>query len=181
MQEVKIKCPSCQTLLSVKNPNGAPEATVTCPSCKTPLRVKFNKQQEVPASDNLPPRRQPGDEGETIIGSGNVSKARFFLKFAGQTYQLSDGINTIGRQASSSGASIQIATNDHKMSRHHAEIEVLRYPGGISRVKVKNWQNKNRTWVNGVELHDDETLILKNGCRLKMGDTEMFFVSENDD
>jgi pSer/pThr/pTyr-binding forkhead associated (FHA) protein len=177
MQEVKIKCPNCGSMLSVKNPGNTPEATVTCPNCSAGLRVKFKQQPE----EETPPRRPMGDGGETVIGQSNVSKARFFLKVAGQTYQLADGVNTIGRQASSSGASIQIATTDHKMSRHHAEIEVLRYPGGITRVKVNNWQNKNRTWVNGVELKDDETLILKNGCRLKMGDTEMFFVAENDD
>ena len=141
--------------------------------------MKFKKQQQQPAP-TAPPRRPLGDGGETVIGSSNISKARFLLKVAGQTYQLSDGVNTIGRQASSSGATIQIATTDHKMSRHHAQIEVLRYPGGITRVKINNWQNKNRTWVNGVELKDDETLILKNGCRLKMGDTDMFFVAENE-
>jgi hypothetical protein len=180
MQEVKIKCPHCQTLLSVKNVAGGAEATVTCPSCQTALRVKFGNRQQASAPAPEPPHRPADDEGETVIGSGNVSKARFFLKVAGQTYQLTDGVNTIGRQASSSGATIQIATTDHKMSRHHAEIEVLRYPGGITRVKIKNWQNKNNTWVNGVELHDDETLILKNGCRLRMGDTDMIFVAEND-
>jgi hypothetical protein len=181
MQEVKVKCPSCQTLLSVQNPTGAPEVTVTCPSCQQALRVKFKQPATAAAPPAASPPRPLGDGGETVIGSSNVSKARFFLKVAGQTYQLADGVNTIGRQASSSSASIQIATTDHKMSRHHAEIEVLRYPGGISRVKIKNWQNKNRTWVNGVELCNDETLILKNGCRLKMGDTDMHFVAENDD
>ena len=178
MQEVKIKCPECNTLLSVKNTNGEPEATVTCPKCQSMLRVKFGKQKQ--SEPETPPRRPMGDGGETVIGEPTLRRSRFYLKVAGQTYQLVDGINTIGRQASSSSASIQIATNDHKMSRHHAEIEVLRYPGGITRVKVKNWQNKNSTWVNGVELNDDETLILKNGCRLKLGDTEMFFVTENE-
>ena len=177
MQEVKIKCPTCGTLLSVKSAGDEPEATVTCPSCKATLRVKFNRQQQ--DATPAPPRRQPGDEGETVIGKSIAAKASFFLKVAGQSYQLSDGLNTIGRQASSSDATIQIATIDHKMSRHHAKIEVLRYPTGVVRVKISNWQNRNPTWVNGVELSNDETLILNNGCRLKMGNTNMTFVAES--
>ena len=176
MQEAKVKCPDCGTMLNVKNQNDAPVVSVTCPHCQSALRVKF-KQQSAPTP---PPRPSIGDGGETVIGQSNISKARFYLKTSGQTYQLADGINTIGRQACSSGATIQIATNDQKMSRHHAKIEVLRYPGGITRIKINNWQNKNATWVNNVELKDDETLILQNGCRLKMGDTEMFFITEND-
>ena len=121
MQEVKIKCPTCGTMLSVKSAGDEPEVTVTCPSCQASLRVKFNRQQQ--DATPAPPRRQPGDEGETVIGKSIAAKARFFLKVAGQSYQLSDGLNTIGRQANSSDATIQIATVDHKMSRHHAKID----------------------------------------------------------
>ena len=176
MQEVKIKCPHCQTALKVMNPDNLAEKAIKCPQCNTSLMVKFNAGGNAPT----PPRRPENDEGETVISQTNATRQHFYLKVEDKTYQLSEGVNTIGRHANTSSATIQIDTDDHKMSRHHAQIEVMRYPSGIYRVLINNWQNKNMTWVNGVELKEDETIILKNGSRVTMGTTDMFFISENE-
>ncbi|MBR1688573.1 MAG: FHA domain-containing protein [Prevotella sp.] len=183
MQEIKITCPHCKAGLSVRNSKNEPMKTIVCPNCKSSLRVKFPTPK--PAADSeegateLPKQRRPvqqEDEGHTVIG-GNVVNTRFALQYEGKTYPLHDGVNTIGRQSASATASVQIATADRHLSRHHAQIEVVRLPGGVARVKIRNWQNANKTYVNGAELIGEETLILKNGFRIKMGGPEVTFVA----
>ena len=46
MQEKRIKCPVCSSVLDVKNKNDEETLVITCPSCQTLLKVKFRRQQE---------------------------------------------------------------------------------------------------------------------------------------
>ena len=92
----------------------------------------------------------------------------------GSTYALRLGINTIGRSAASSTATIQIATNDRTMSRSHAVIEVSNAGGKTIHI-LRNGANKNPSYMNGVLIGQQDQLVLNNGDRIKMGSTELTF------
>ncbi|MBQ8487639.1 MAG: FHA domain-containing protein [Prevotella sp.] len=168
MQTVRIICPKCKTSLNVSNINNEPFRLIACPQCQTQLRIKFNVQP--PAA---PPPAPAHDESETVIGTARKLSATYALECEGRTYQLADGVNTVGRQATTSRASLQIATGDQKMSRHHAQIQLQRLANNTVKLKISNWQNKNGTWVNGMQLADGEILFIEPGDNIRMGSTEL--------
>lgn len=171
MIEKKIVCPRCKVVLNVKNATNVAVKEIVCPKCGTRLKVKF--QMQTPP----PPAYSSNDRGETVLPSGsfNSKKKCYRLSLNGVSYELKDGMNTVGRKAETSQASVQIATASRKMSRMHARITVSRLPGGMTKVTLSNWQNKNTTTVNGIPIAEESTAMLKNGNRVKMGDVELLF------
>lgn len=161
MQTVRVTCPGCKVALNVSNLNNESSRLIVCPKCKTQLRVSFAPQQ-------------PADEGETVVGQAQRRSVRTYaLQCNGQTYALADGLNTVGRKATTSKASIQIVTADQRMSRHHLQVQLMRLPGGVDRIKVSNWNNKNATWVGDILLADGESLFVEPGTTLRLGGTTL--------
>lgn len=117
-------------------------------------------------------RQVYGDE--TRIGVAPQAKVGKLVDAYGATYQLAVGFNTIGRKASSSTASVQIATDDRTMSRNHAVIEVRNAGGQLLHI-LKNGANKNPSYLNNALVNQGDQLILNNGDRLKMGNTILTF------
>lgn len=86
------------------------------------------------------------------------------------------GINSVGRKASTSKATIQIDTSDRSMSRMHSIINVTRMFDGTLRTTIKNADNKNITYVGGQILYDGDTIVLNDGDVIKMGNVNITFV-----
>ena len=197
MSEIKIKCPTCGKVLRLNDTPNINAASFTCPVCKE-KHVVGNCQRYNPAPQPSAPSSEEtqyggarsmqtgGDEtrissgtrqgygDETRIGAAPQAKVGMLVDAHGATYQLAVGINTIGRKASSSTASVQIATDDRTMSRNHAVIEV-RYAGGQLLHILKNGANKNPSYLNNALVNQGDQLILNNGDRLKMGNTILTF------
>lgn len=115
------------------------------------------------------------DPDVTRIYSAPVAvKVGTFVDNTGRTYMLQVGINTIGRQASTSSASVQIATSDRTMSRSHAIVEVRNAGGQIVHI-LKNGANKNPSHYNGTLIEPTDQFILNNGDKVKFGNTELIF------
>lgn len=183
MSEIKIKCPTCGKVLRLQDAPNIDAAFFTCPVCKekhivgkcqryveqpNPIAPSGDETQYVGAS-----AQQSGSD-ETRIGSSPIASVGMLVDNKGATYQLCSGINTIGRKAVSSSASVQIATDDRTMSRSHAIIEV-RNAGGQTLHILRNGANKNPAYLNGSVIGQKDQLILNNGDRIKMGNTELTF------
>lgn len=160
--ERKIVCPNCMGVMPVRNTTGQPVMEVTCQQCDARLAVRF-----------LALERQPADDQETILDLKPAAHRGYCLKLAGQSYPLAQGMNIIGRMATSSEATVQIMTDSRKMSRMHARIDVL--PTSSHQALLSNWHNKNATSVNGQPLDEGGTVTLKPGDRVMMGDVELVF------
>ena len=172
VQELKVKCPHCQAVLSVKNSKNETFKEFQCPSCQSSLRVKFPSTpiaQEEGKTIIGPRKPQQTDPDRTFINRSNAD-CRYFLRCNEKTYELKEGLNTIGRKASTSHATIQIATDSMRMSRNHARIELRRLSDGGMKLYISNWQNQNPTFVNGIELKPGDVMNLQEGFELKMGD-----------
>lgn len=81
----------------------------------------------------------------------------------------------IGRKATTSQATVQIATDDRYMSRQHLAIQVIKASTDKVRVVVSNYHNKNASYVNGQLLNEGDQLILTEGSIIKMGNTTVVY------
>lgn len=202
MQTKRIICPKCKVVLDVKNSQNETVKQITCPSCKTVLQVKFPPQQEQPQQEPIEaktfyaPPKQPtidngatqlvGDGGETVLGAGISGATQLYtpvqkvsvtakLTFGGKDYPLSEGQNIVGRQGTTSKATVQIETTDRYMSRQHCSITVSTLPDGTKKAVLSNYQNKNQTTVDGQEIATDDAIRLVNGNHITMGHTTLTF------
>ena len=196
MNEIKIKCPTCGKVLRLQDAPNINAASFTCPVCKEKHVVgkcqRYVEQPKPMVSSGDETRyggasaQQGGDEtrigsqpqcggsDETRIGSASSPAVGVLVDNLGRTYQLRSGINTIGRKAASSPASVQIATDDRTMSRSHAVIGVSN--AGEKTIHIlRNGANKNPSYLNSTLIGPQDQLILNNGDRIKMGNTEMTF------
>lgn len=197
MNEIKIKCPTCGKVLRLQDAPNIDAAFFTCPVCKEKHIVgKCQRYVEQPKSiaptgdetqyGGVYMQHLGGDEtrmasevrqeycDETCIGGTSTARVGMLVDNKGASYQLCSGINTIGRKATSSSASVQIATDDRTMSRSHAIIEV-RNAGGQTIHILRNEANKNPSYLNGSLIGQQDQFILNNGDHIKMGNTELIF------
>ena len=195
MQTKRIICPKCRAVLDVKNSQNETVKQIACPSCKTVLQVKFQPQQEpIEAPTYYAPPKQPATDcgetqladngGETVLGGGlkgatqlytPTQKATAKLTYEGKDYPLKEGQNIVGRQGTTSKATVQIETTDRYMSRQHCSITVTILPDGTKKAVLSNYQNKNLTTVDGQEIETGDEIRLTNGDRITMGHTTVVF------
>ena len=202
MQTKRIICPKCKAVLDVTNSKNETLKQITCPSCKTILQVKFPPQQEQPQQEPIEahtyyaPSKRPmadsgetqlaGAGGETVLGGGLSGATQLYtptqkttatakLTFEGKEYPLSEGRNIVGRQGTTSKATVQIETADRYMSRQHCSITISTLPDGTKKAVLSNYQNKNLTSIDGQEIETGDEIRLTNGDRITMGHTTVVF------
>jgi len=195
MQTKRIICPKCRAVLDVKNSQNETVKQITCPSCKTVLQVKFQPQQEpIEAPTYYAPPKQPATDcgetqladnsGETVLGGGlngatqlytPTQKATAKLTYEGKDYPLKEGQNIVGRQGTTSKATVQIETADRYMSRQHCSITVTTLPDGTKKAVLSNYQNKNLTTIDGQLIETGDAIRLTDGNSITMGHTTVTF------
>lgn len=114
------------------------------------------------------------DSEETVISSG-FSGTNARLVFNGKTIPLASGRNIVGRKAKTSQANVQIPADDLYMSRLHCVINVSYGADGRPKVMLSNYQNKNRTAVNGRVINGQDHIRLSDGNQITLGRTTMTF------
>jgi len=195
MQTKRIICPKCRAVLDVKNSQNETVKQITCPSCKTVLQVKFQPQQEpIEAPTYYAPPKQPATDcgetqladngGETVLGGGlngatqlytPTQKATAKLTYEGKDYPLKEGQNIVGRQGTTSKATVQIETTDRYMSRQHCSITVTTLSDGTKKAVLSNYQNKNLTTIDGQLIETGDAIRLTDGNSITMGHTTVTF------
>lgn len=196
MGTIKIKCPTCGKVLRLQDAPNINAASFTCPVCHEKhvvgqcQRVVDQPKSAAPMGEETQygpaPKQSYGEETrifsgggyttgeETSIGQAPSANVGKLVDANGAIYPLRIGNNILGRKAASSMASIQIATNDRTMSRSHAVIEVSQAGGQMLHI-IKNDENKNPSYLNGTLIGQQDQLVLNNGDRLRMGNTELTF------
>ena len=184
MQTIRVICPRCRAVLDVKNSQNETVKQITCLSCKTVLQVKFQSPKQ-PAADSG--KTQLGSAGgDTVLGGSASGSTELHtpsqkgsvtakLSCGGKIYPLQDGPNIVGRQATTSKATVQIETADRYMSRQHCIITVSTLPDGSKKAVLSNYQNKNSTTVNGQLINTGDEIRLADGNSITMGHTTVTF------
>lgn len=187
---LKIRCPHCGAVLSVKNIPNIESKSVPCPICKQKspfVNFKVLPQGPMPQADpgtDLPENHDVGGMPNPDLtafgqqpGSGNLIIGRLTVIGTGQSYQLMPGANIIGRKASASSAQFQIVTGDAKrMSREHLVITVVKKPGqGFMHYARLYKAHVNATSVNGTQLMFGDEVILNKGDIIQLPDANIRF------
>lgn len=187
MQTKRIQCPKCSVVLDVKNSKNEEVKQITCPKCGCVLQVKFDPQQEpIEAPTYYAPKNSSNDNGATqlagsaygatqLVAAAAKKKQSVKLMYEGVSYELEEGKNIVGRKGNTSKATVQIATDDHYMSRQHCAINVTTLPDGTIKAVLSNYQNKNCTMVEGQEIETGDQIRLSNGNQITMGHTKVIF------
>lgn len=165
MLKKKIKCSRCQYIFEVSNPNNKEELVVRCPnpSCGVGLRVTFAT-------------------GETVLTKSEPNEGNGYLLFEGNTYSLHEGLNTIGREAESSKAMVQLSLDSGKnyVSREHFAIEQVSLKKGKTKYVIMDIRDEKKikevpTLVNGEKLDKVDKIVLKHGDTIEVREVKMTF------
>lgn len=187
MNTIKIKCPTCGKVLIVQDAPGINNKSFICPVCKekhilgkcriaekprvTGEETEYTFNNQKPSTSEVTQYMSTtGAVAEKAPETNVQVKTCSLVDAGGKRYQLSSGINTIGRKASSSCATIQIEVDDCYMSRNHAVIDVRNVAGQIISI-FKNGKNKNASMLNGNIVGETDQLILNAGDKIKLGET----------
>lgn len=192
---IKIKCPFCGTVLSVKNQPGIEKKHVTCPICKNKYpftefkRVSpgatYNNEEpdtEYPETDDTI-RHSGNDKTETQLPQMNFTLGR--LKVVGTTtvFPLRTGRNVVGRKSEKSQADFKIDTAEKRaMSREHILIEVKKLPvkGFVHYVSLYK-KEVNKTFIGNEPLVYGDVLILGHGDVIRLPDATLKFEIPDDE
>lgn len=166
MEELKIICPNCHSLLKIPNTPGISDKMLSCPICR--FRAKVSVYQQ----DNIKRQQQENDE-PTQVNFDMMDRTIGSLFFQSEEYSLHKGINTIGRKAKTGHAEVQIS-EDLYMSRQHASITIKEGHNGLEHL-LKPTNPKNPIKVNGKPIENDDVIVLQWGDRLTFGHTELIF------
>ncbi len=107
--------------------------------------------------------------------NGWIMTKNCYLLYDLEELELSPGRNIVGRRATTSQATIQIPTDDHYMSRQHCCIDITAKPDGTKKAVLRNFLNKNVTYINGQSLESNDIIRLSDGDTIKMGNTTVTF------
>jgi hypothetical protein len=194
MEEIiKIKCPYCGAVLSVKNQAGIESKSVTCPICKqkSPFKDfkilvdKVNDEStQYPGDDEKTSYNTSSDSG-TDIGTGlNFTLGKLKVIPNGPSFQLKPGKNVIGRQAKVSTADFQIPTEpgNNRLSREHLVVEVKKVQGkGFVHYASLYKQRVNKTYIGNVQLEYGDCIVLNHGDKIKLPDIVVKFEIPDDE
>lgn len=173
---IKIKCPWCSAVLTVKNFEGIETKSVTCPVCKQ--KSPFTKFKKITDDDEKEKTSYLRDgEATEQTDLDNLMIGCLKVKTSGQTFRLSPGRNVIGRKASASSANIQLDTGEnHRVSREHIVIEVKKIPGkGFVHYLSLFKERVNSTLHNKGSLLFGDCVILKNGDTISLPNFDIVF------
>ena len=183
---LKIKCPWCGSVLSVKSQPGMESKSVTCPICKQKSHFKDFK----PVADRSAEEKTqyPGSEDPTSYNTGSASASagqspnlilgQLSCPDLGQPYRLKPGRNIVGRKASNSTADCQIPplAGSKRMSREHLVIEVKKVAGkGFVHYVSLYKERVNVTFVNNAELEYGDCIVLSHGDIIRLPDAVVKF------
>ncbi len=172
MEEIlKIGCPVCGSILTVKNQSGIESRSVTCPVCKK--RSPFVSFKRINDTEDDEPTQYPHMEDDKQEGE-NYTIGRLIADSV--PYQLQPGKNIIGRKAEGSGAHVQIPCTSKRMSREHLVIEIKKVPGkGSVHYVSLNKAQVNPTYIGSMQLEYGDKLILKHNDIIRLPDMEVRF------
>ncbi len=184
-QVIRIKCPWCSAVLSVRMQPGIESKSVNCPVCKhkSPFtqfrRVEIAggvvKKHESPVSGNADSesaRRSVDTEsdGSTQLPSwDNAVDPYVEILTTGEVFPLRMGRNIIGRRSSASHANIQISTSERMISREHIVIDVqTSFALGNKYIVSLAKEQVNPTYVGQNLLGYRDAILLNNGDIIRL-------------
>ena len=197
MENIKVKCPECGTVLAIKPQPGIESKSIKCPACNEKNMYSDFLPFRPVVKNMVTALHDDTDEDATCVMSDRqkeqlppVATAIGMLEILNREpskatlYQLKMGRNVIGRKATASTADFQIPLlpEQKKMSREHMVIDVEMIPGrGLTHQASLYKEQVNETLVNGVALQYGEKVPLKDQDRIRLPHAELLFTTPDDE
>ena len=169
--KINIKCPNCGAKLIIKqeilNIPNVSNKLMRCPTCgETSPFGNFSiiKTQKEKTETNIKNKQEP------IIKPGLIK-----LSGSSMTFNLVQGQNIIGRNASSSNATIKIQPENKRLSREHLVIDVHKRANGYVHMASLYKEQVNTTSINNEQLHFGDSIILNDGDIINLPDVNLTF------
>lgn len=183
---LKIKCPNCSAVITVKVKANAANAIIPCPVCKQRTPLSSYKVVDSPdAMDKTRGVASSQGEGKTQLNvpmsSGVQAEPGHLTIISGgsDVLHLKDGRNIVGRGCQSSSADIRLPSTCGHVSREHLVIHVRRVMGdeGVCYKHVVSLykESVNTTYINSTKLVYGDSLILNDGDVIKFPDLALRF------
>ncbi|GAB3976140.1 hypothetical protein GCM10028806_35030 [Spirosoma terrae] len=173
MGHVKLgECALCQSALGLEDnhPKVRPGniLKIKCPRCNTVNSIK------VPAERISKSTQEQNHQAFTTIEQEVAWIIVHDEHTAAQTFPLKLGKNILGRFSPDKPCDVMIKTNDVFMSRNHSLIEVMRRPDNVLIFTISDISSTNGTFINAVrKLSKFDKLILKDGDTIQLGKTKV--------
>lgn len=203
MQELKIKCPCCSKALIIKLRPNQQVQSLTCPACKQTSPFSAYKVVSAPSSDvshddgathvltkgdsrlvgapaGVAPAETSGEAGETMINVGAMTPPAscgrlVFVNGNIPTVELHEGRNIVGREASTSSATVRVPNTYMRISREHIIIDV-KAVGNAYKHEIRLFKKEvNATMLNTTTLADGDVFVLNDGDTIKLPDLTIRF------
>lgn len=180
-----VRCPNeaCNTKMSIKDEvvrNS--DANVKCPSCKKMFKPFNNLPQSLKDEVLKTQKTECNDNSVNKQGKALGWLIVHDEKTHTQTYDLYEGVQTIGRKSNSRPCDVMIETTDNYMSRNHFIIEITNNRGCLQYI-LKDAQATNRTYVEVDVLSEfikklrplnkDEEVYIEDGDIIQAGKTKI--------
>lgn len=185
---IKIKCPNCGAVLTVKNVPGLAAKDLTCPVCKhkdkvRAFRLLASNQDGNDDVDDSCTHYSSSSVSESAVADINQLPGQLRVISTGQVFPLKMGRNVVGRKASSSSADIQLPVGDCKrMSRSHVVINVMKETGTSITTHISLFkENVNKTFVKGNEVLYGDELVLNDGDVIELPDLKVVYEIPDDE
>ena len=183
---LNIKCPNCQAVLQLAQPDNPGVYKFTCNHCQKDFKIKIQEkdihlagQPSGTAGQNSQPPTEPlGHRPTDPLShdglSGHLVRLKQGLLGKNVSYTLRPGKNIVGRADETYPSDISIDKDD-TVSRRSVEIDVLPNEKGGYRYKLSILKATNPVYVNGSPMQVGEALYLNYGDTLQLGRTVFKF------
>ena len=167
---IQLRCKGCQKAFKAYKPEAPGTYPVICPLCQHKNYIKI---EQAPVNQQPPVHKVPVTIIAGTVGMPTMGKLVWHKYLIPHKYVLHDGINTIGRVDEEDPA--DLAVRDRFISRKSAIIEVINTVemGTIYRFLLQ--KTKNPVFVNKRQMKIGESIYLKFGDVIKMGNTVFKF------
>lgn len=194
-----ITCPSCKRRFELRSKI---PSIFHCPKCHYQAPFQSILDQNSQSATDVPPvfdattmkssinseqAFDPNQPTQVYVGNGTPQQDKTKLVVTcGHLHILNNnsvvkdvalklGTPTLGRLSSDSQASIKIAPDPY-MSRIHARMKISLEADGQVQYIITPVKQNSPIFLENKQIPFGKSAILHNGCKIKMGETEMLFV-----
>lgn len=180
MKVLRIQCPKCGVILSLKDMPGLISKMLKCPRCFTVNKVAdYYVPQEIlrniTEEGQTKYERDLQQDGKTLYCKqikNDDKPGVLYDMVTGQRYPLLEGHNIVGRQSFSLTANIQILTTDRHISRQHLYIDVGKTKTGHYYL-ISNAKDLVKTFVNGQQIGYTDQIQITDGDIIQIGEVKL--------